>query len=85
MREKSAQAELPGLPKIDPLAEKALEYLNAKDDLAKKKEDLDKIKNTLISAFIDLNKKSIRVGTKKGARTISYLHKESNKIIITKG
>ena len=60
------------------LGEKAVEFLNLKDEIDNSKEELDKIKEELVNLFIKENKSSINVD----GRIVSYAHLENDKITV---
>lgn len=77
MIKKQQQGELPGMPKMDPLAEAACEYLNGRGELLNAQESLEKRKQKLIAEFNRAGKDSIRVS----GFTLTYQHKESDTIV----
>jgi hypothetical protein len=70
MAKKEKQQELPGMPE-SPLAKKAEEYLE-------KKENLENLKDELIKEFIKSGKTLIKVSR----HIVKYRQKETNQIII---
>ena len=58
------------------LGEKAVEFLNLKDEIDNKKQKLDVIKAELVNLFIKENKTSINVD----GRIVTYSHLEKDQI-----
>jgi len=75
-RKAPKQKEFDNLPPPDPLAQKAIEYLNARGELETAQKNVDNAKVDLIVAFRSSTKTSIKVS----GHVISYSHKESEKI-----
>jgi hypothetical protein len=73
----AAQKEFDNLPPVDPLAQKAIEYLNGKDRVKHEQDTLDVTKAELIVEFIKTGKSQIKVS----GHIVSYSHAESDKII----
>ena len=76
----SIQRELPGMPKMSTLAEKATEYLNEREHLEEMQELLTSVKLELASEFRKAGVSKIRVA----GCTIHYRHKEADSIIVKK-
>lgn len=77
MKKSQAQKELPGMPERSDLAKKALEYVNAKDEVESAQRLQDKVKAELIQEFIKSGQTSVKVA----GHTVSYSHTEQDKII----
>lgn len=60
------------------LGEKAVEFLNLKDEIDNQKNGLDKIKEDLVALFIKGNKTAINVD----GRIVTYQHQENDKITV---
>lgn len=70
------QKEFNNLPPMDPLAQKATDYLNAKGRLENVQADVDKVKAELVVEFIKAGKTQIKVS----GHLVAYSHKESDSI-----
>ncbi len=72
------QKEFKGMPERTPLGKKAIEYLNAKEEMEKNKLTLDGIKVELVQAFIKAGKTSIKIE----GHVVSYAHGEVDKVTV---
>lgn len=79
-KSKQHQHELPGMPKISALAEKATEYLNERDELQQQKDIVGEIKQKLAIEFQKAGLNKIRIS----GCTIIYKHKEADSITVKK-
>ena len=70
------QEELKNMPKPGPLVNKAIELLDARDELEQAKLKSDEVKSALIKLFVKEGKTSVKV---EGC-TIFYSHLETDQI-----
>jgi len=75
-RDPRGQGTLSGMPDKGPVYDKAVKYLDARDELDRAKEKTDAIKKELIQLFIKKGVTSIQAE----GNTIFYSHTESDQI-----